>query len=261
MTPGDYHALLDDLQGWAEGNPDVLALVAVGSTSGIRRRPDEWSDHDLLIVTVTGTAERYRSNLSWLPEAHRLVLAHRGTPEALALVRDDGHLMELAIFDDAALEHLDFDTHRTLTGNAALARRLEQMRQRTDRRLDTVDPTGNIRAGQLIFELLVGLKRYARGESLSAHQRIRGTAIELLLGLIADFVAPEVAGAGLDRLDPHRRFERAYPTRAKRLQAALDADVPTSATAIVRLMAEDLATAIPMLTPPLLDTVQRALRR
>ena len=54
--------------------PEVLGLVAAGSfASG----PDEWSDHDFLVVAEPSATSALRADPSWLPHHERLVLHHQ----------------------------------------------------------------------------------------------------------------------------------------------------------------------------------------
>jgi hypothetical protein len=71
-----YHAWIDQLTGWATSAPDVIGLVAVGSTSRTSDQPDEHSDHDLFVVTLDDAAAGRRADLSWLPHAKRIVMVH-----------------------------------------------------------------------------------------------------------------------------------------------------------------------------------------
>ena len=62
MNPADYRRFLAELTVWADAHPDVLGLVALGSTAGTTHQPDEWSDHDVWLVTVDGTAAGLRDD-------------------------------------------------------------------------------------------------------------------------------------------------------------------------------------------------------
>jgi hypothetical protein len=86
-------------------------------------------------------------------------------------------------------------------------------------------------------QLVVGIKRFARGERLSAHDRIRGEAVRQLLTL-ADALSANYPDPGACVVDPFRRFEPRRPELAARLLAALE--LPTLVCAAVLI---DLATA------------------
>ena len=73
MQRDQYDRFLAVLTEWAEGDPRVLGLVVLGSTAGVGRRPDEWSDHDFFVVSRDGAADELRADRSWLPDADRIV--------------------------------------------------------------------------------------------------------------------------------------------------------------------------------------------
>jgi lincosamide nucleotidyltransferase len=249
-----YNRVLGRLTDWAAGQPAVLGFVAVGSTAGTSRTPDQWSDHDLILVTREGAAQAYRDDLSWLPDAQRIVVSRRETEHAYCVILDDGHLMEIAVFNDSELDTLDVNSYRVLLDHAGLAHRLARMMEQTTVRLANTDIEGNARLQHLLTELVVGLSRYGRGEHLSAHHRVRAQALPILLALIADFT-PAEASSDLDGLDPHRRFELAYPRRGAHLLAALERPIPETVGVMLRLI-EDLVGVIPAATPQAVDAVR-----
>src|SRR5215468_6331939 len=77
MTPEAHAAFAAALLKRLEADPDVLGLVFLGSSSGEPPAPDAFSDHDLFVVTRPGAQERFRTDLSWLPNAADLVLSFR----------------------------------------------------------------------------------------------------------------------------------------------------------------------------------------
>ena len=88
---------------WAERRSDVLGVVALGSTASTDHRPDRYSDHDLFVVTVNGAAQALRDDVGWLPDAHRIALCHTETRHGRGVVYDDGHLVEIAVFEPGEL--------------------------------------------------------------------------------------------------------------------------------------------------------------
>ena len=92
--------------------------------------------------------------------------------------------------------------------------------------------------------LIVGLGRDAWGESLSAHERIRGQALTLLLSLARDF-APAENDTPTDNRDPYRRVERAHPEIRGRLTAGLGAPLPELAATMLSLLEAHLSDRVP----------------
>ena len=106
---------------WAERRSDVLGVVALGSTAATDHRPDRYSDHDLFVVTVDGAAQALRDDVGWLPDAHRIALCHTETRHGRGVVYDDGHLVEIAVFEPGELHVCRVNAFRVLhdTGDVA----------------------------------------------------------------------------------------------------------------------------------------------
>ena len=248
MRHQEYQALTAALTAWATNEPAVIGLVAVGSTSGVDREPDEWSDHDVLVITIAGAGSRLLSNLAWLPDAHRIAVRFVENDRGRSFIYDDGHLIELAILDESDLDDRSLNAYRILIGHDRIGERLATIAQRTAEREVAGDTEGTTRYHGFVKEIVIGVGRYGRGETLSANHRIRGTAMTNLLSLLGDFLPPERAHT-LDNLDPHRRFEQAYPTYAARLNRALGCAIPELVDEMLRVAEQALVGRIDAVTP------------
>src|SRR5262249_45257236 len=98
MTPA-FAAFTAALVARLEADPDVIALVMVGSASGLPPAPDEFSDHDFFVITRTGAQERFRCECAWLPDAESIALSFRDTAHGLKVLYASGHIAEFAVFD------------------------------------------------------------------------------------------------------------------------------------------------------------------
>ncbi|MDQ5975545.1 MAG: hypothetical protein QG661_2754, partial [Actinomycetota bacterium] len=76
---------VDTLIATAEADPHVVGLVLAGSSAQPWRR-DRWSDHDFLMITADGTPERYRTDLSWLPDNEQIAFWFRETAHGLKVL-------------------------------------------------------------------------------------------------------------------------------------------------------------------------------
>ncbi len=234
MTPDAYARFTDAVAARAAADPDVVALVLVGSTSGDAPVPDAWSDHDLFLVTRPGKQERYRHDPGWLPDAERIVLWHRETLHGVKVIWDDGHLAEVAVFDPDELVLARVNRYRVPVDKADVAARMRQVAEATRRRAATERPDTRWLGGQFLGALLVGACRAARGERLSGHALVRTTALAHLVELARRRLSA-AEDAAPDDLDPLRRVERGWPTLAAALGTALDRPVPAAALALLDL--------------------------
>lgn len=236
MTPTQHRAFTAALLARLAADPDVVGLVGLGSTSGLPPGPDEFSDHDLFVVTRPGAQERFRRRLDWLPTLDGpVVLAFPETAHAVKVVFEGGHLAEIAVFDEEELDLARVNRYAVLLDRGEVAARLARVRQATRTAASAAAPGEEWLTGQLLTNLLVGSSRAARGERLSGHQLVRVSALGHLVALLRAGLPP-AAAAGLDDLDPLRRLEGALPEVARELDEALRLPVPAAARALLGIL-------------------------
>lgn len=260
MDRRSYDALTAAMVEWARSRDDVIGVVALGSTAGTSRQPDEWSDHDVFVVTLDGAAQALRDDLSWLPYPDRHAVRYAETVHGRGVIYDDGHLVELAVFDDTELDVVSVNAFRVLHDRRGLADRLAALAARTTEQAAADDVDGVYRVHQLVKHLIVGAARAVRGEVLSGSEHVRGFTVKHLTSLVASSVPPEEPGA-LDNLDPLRRFEQVYPATGARIGTALEQPVLRAAEALLAIAEELLPGRVPAATPEAFVPVRRVLAR
>lgn len=219
----------------AAADPDVLGLVLVGSTAETFR-VDEWSDHDFFWVVKNGVGERYRTDLSWIPNIESAVLQPRETDHGLKVVFDNGRVLEFAVFEDSELELAGLNAYDVAVDKTNIAERCVALAAKS--------------ADQPAFEwakefelflslILIGVGRARRGELLIAGQFIRSYVLNHLLGLIRAAHAPVPGTEGKeDNLNRFRRFEVQYPSLGRRIENAMQKDIDAAALDLVNIAAE-----------------------
>jgi hypothetical protein len=253
VDSSSYQRFTEHIRSWADANPDVTGLVAVGSMADRGRSPDEWSDHDFWIVADAKAVAAIRDDPSWLPDPDRIILEYVETEHGRNVIYDDGHLIEFAVFAHEELEITRANEYRVLVDKADLETRMAAIVRASEE--DVVDEATVF--GRFVGQMVIGLTRYGRGELLSADSMIRKWALENLLTLIG-WIVPAETPASLDNLDPRRRFERAFPTLAARLDVA--ANLPETASIMIDL-AEELLDAIPTNTVTVRSTLRSLVAR
>src|SRR5262249_41721446 len=128
VTPEAHAAFTAALLDRLSADADVVGVVLLGSSSGIPPGPDEFSDHDLFVVTRPGAQERFRTDLGWLPDAAEVVLAFRETPHGVKALCATGHLVELAAFDVDELALARVNRYRVALDRADVVTRMERVR-------------------------------------------------------------------------------------------------------------------------------------
>lgn len=235
------------------GDARVLGLIAAGSTAaGIAtgdgtpsRQPDQWSDHDLLLITIPGEQDTFRLGQFWLPEPDRIVLNFQETEHARNILYDDGHLVEAAVFDPDEMHVMRINAYQVLldranlTGSLDITQRMTEIKAATDRWTAQHTSTDEYLSGKFLVNLLVGVNRYRRGEVISATAFVKSYSLDHLLPLLvrygADFEDAPPDRALIDNLDPLRRFEFAFPKLGALVNALLKQDIPAAATGLLLL--------------------------
>jgi hypothetical protein len=235
MDPEAHRNFLEIIRARLEADPDVIGLVALGSTSGESPPPDEFSDHDLFVVTRSGAQPRFRTDLSWLPDPGSLVLSFEETAHGVKALYASGHLVEFAAFDLEELALARVNRYAVLLDRADVAARMARVRAAS-----AAPPAEDERwlRGQFLTNLVVGAGRAARGERLSGHQLVRVSALGHLVALLRRPLTGPPA-AQLDDLDRFRRLERALPGVSAELDRALVLPVVAAARALLAVAARE----------------------
>jgi hypothetical protein len=223
-----------------EADPHVVGLILVGSSAETTRR-DQWSDHDFLLVTDEGTPERYRTELTWLPESDQIGYWFRETPHGLKALYRSGLLVEFAVFDRAefagcAISHYSVPIDRGGIADMAAAIASRSLQPRA------VDRLAEYR--NLLSLLYSATGRARRGERLSANVFVRNHATDHLLRLLRDLL-PEDRRGQLDDLDVWRRFEKAEPGLGAEIDDALNRPVEEAARALLDIADRELRSRWP----------------
>jgi hypothetical protein len=200
------------------GDERVLGLVMLGSASETRRIPDQWSDHDFFVVTISGEQEGFRQRRDWLPDADQIVLHVRETEHGVKVIFRNDHLIEFAVFDLQEISRAWVNDYRVLFDHSggAISEMLTGLTQQ--RKAGSQNEERDL--AMFLSLLYVGAGRVRRGEILSGQRFIKDFALLHLLPVLMNRI-PAQEGAHLDNFDPFRRFERAYPQLAPQLHAAL----------------------------------------
>lgn len=251
----EYRAFEATLQRKLEADPRVLGLIAVGSMAQRETQPDDWSDHDFLVVVSHGAQEEFRNRTDWLPDPERLVYRFRETAHGVKALYDHGHLIEFAVFDPDELYVARIDQCRVVFDRADVARRMAEVGRATADWLRSEAPSDEYLVGQLVTAILVAYGRWVRGERLSARAFL-GQAVGHFVRLAGRYVPAEVPGVAAS-IDPQRRFERGYPALGAALDEVLARPVPAAAAGLLELARRELAARVPSFPEAAADVVRR----
>jgi hypothetical protein len=236
METTEYQRFTEELRRRLEADARVVGLVALGSMAGRDYAPDAFSDHDFFVVTRPGEQEHFRRETGWVPEAGRLVLWMRETVHGVKALFDNGHLLEFAVFSPEELHLARVNRYRVLLDRGGMEETLAAVARNTAQQ---GAPDDGWLLGQFLTQLLIGAGRYARGERISGHSRVKEEALRHLVRLLARHVYSEHA-ALLDDLDAVRRFERVFPALGQELNTALAQEMPQAALRMLDLAEREL---------------------
>ena len=222
-------AFNDSLTLSAQKNADVLGLILVGSTAETFRA-DEWSDHDFFLVVKPGKGERFRQDLSWLPEYAEIAFSARETDHGLKVVYKKGYVLEFAVFEDEELELASVNSWAVPVDKRKIADRVKAIQNRTNPKTFTVEEDWSL----FLATILIAIGRARRGEKLIAGQGIRTRALNHALGLLRAARQPQDGTANYeDNLDRFRRVEIQFPQEAKILNEISQLPVEAGAKALL----------------------------
>jgi hypothetical protein len=238
ITPGSAPHLLarlDLIAAGLEASGRALALLGLGSVGAELDRADRFSDLDFFVVARPGQVEALLDDLSWLGGG--LIQAFRNTPDGFKVLFAGGVFGEFAVFDEAALRGAAFVNARVVwrapDAPADLPLHPRPQAARTEP-LSAAQRAHHL--GEALTNLLIGVRRFRRGERLSAWQFTQVYALGHALALAADATTPQPGWA--DAFGLERRFEVRFPAVAARLDACLPGLVgmPGAALAILDLL-------------------------
>ncbi len=205
MNLPEYNAFAEQLRRNLEADPRVVGLIACGSMAQLDTRPDDWSDHDFLVVVQPGLQEGFREHLGWLPDADRVAYRFRETAHGLKLLYESGHMLEFAVFDPDELRVGRFNRFRVLLDRADLQRRMEEIAATTREARRAEAPSDAFAIGQVLTGVLVAYGRWVRGERLSARSFLINMVVPNLVQLFRKYGTAAGGTGTTDNLDPLRR--------------------------------------------------------
>ncbi|GGR79910.1 hypothetical protein GCM10008960_03460 [Deinococcus sedimenti] len=218
-----------------EASGRALALLGLGSVGAELDRADRFSDLDFFVVARPGQVGTLLDDLAWLGGG--LAYAFRNTPDGFKVLFGDGVYGEFAVFDEAALRGAAFVNARVVWRSPDAPADLPLHLRPQEAQVAPL--SGGKRdhlLGEALTNLLVGVRRFRRGEQLSAWQFTQVYALGNALALATNATSPAPGWA--DAYGLERRFEQRFPALATRLVACLPGvdGTPGAALAILDLL-------------------------
>ena len=241
MDSIDYQSFLDELTSALEADPQVLGLIALGSTADAAYR-DRWSDHDFWVITAPGSQARYLDTVSWLPRAADILMTVRHRPSGRDALYGNGHKVEFAVFDPTEAVNGKIERFRVLIDRGDIGGLAEAIRLRTREEREGVLARPD-KLENLCMLLWTACERWERGERLAAQRYIQFSIDRLLDLLVAHggLKSPHAA----DSLDARRRLEQTEPELGRELGRMVSLAPAEAGVALIELAQKRLKAVAP----------------
>lgn len=238
MTPDRLLAGLDAIAVSLSQRPQASALLALGSCGLKVSRLDAYSDLDFFVIVEESAKQDFIANLDWLTTGSPMVFAHRNTIDGWKTLDQDGVFCEFAVFHASELSAIPYSEGRIVWARDGFD--MSCLQPSSERDIDDLSWLSI----EAMTNILVGLKRYLRGEKLSAWRCICVDGADQVCRALQ-------ANGGDDPYNPWRRLEVSNALMAAQLGDAIGKhDAVHAARALVGLLVK--ASHIPK---PILDEV------
>jgi hypothetical protein len=227
---------LDQIAHWLEQTKKAKALIGLGSVGQELERLDTYSDLDFFVIAEDGCKPEFLEPTHWLANIAPVAYSFQNTSDGSKLLFADGVFCEYAIFESHELNNIPFAPGRIVWKKAEV--------------LDSLaSPTLEIplhhhslewNLGEALTNILIGVKRFYRGEKLTAARFVQNYALDRVLELHATIQPNPV---GRDPFNPERRLEQRHPEFVAQMAEFIQGyeRTPESALALVSWLEQHFA--------------------
>lgn len=221
-----------------ESSGHALALIGLGSVGTELERIDEYSDLDFFAVVEEGYKQRYIQNLDWLSNIAPVAYSFQNTADGHKLLYADGIFCEFAVFEPGELKDIPFAPGRIVWKQPHVP---DSIAVPVHKESSGSTKSVEWQLGEALTNLLIGLKRFRRGERLSGSRFVQSYALDRVLDL-AELIEQE-SPYFKDQFGNERRLERRFPGISQRLPNFVQGyqHTPESALAILEFLERHFA--------------------
>ncbi len=195
-----------------EQSSKALALIGLGSVGLELERLDDHSDLDFFAIVADGHKAFFLEDLSWLAKLAPITYAVRNTADGFKLLFEDGIFCEFAVFELYELSGIPFVAGRIVWKAA----HIPDLIAVPSRHPSPAEFNLEWNLGEALTNIYIGLKRLARGETLSAAKFVQQYALDRILEL-AEHLEP-ATDALRDPFSRERRLEQRLPAFSSHLK-------------------------------------------
>jgi hypothetical protein len=219
-----------------EQSKRALALIGLGSIGLELERLDEHSDLDFFVIAEAGFKQEFLERLDWLICLSPVAYVFQNSADGFKLLYEDGVFCEFAIFEISQLASIPFAPGRIIWKKTGVPEHIAIPKLEIPRHAHSLE--WNL--GEALTNVLIGLKRFYRGEKLTAARFVQQYAVDRVLELHQSLQASEPLR---DPFNPERRLEQRYPEFATHIAEFVQGyeRTPESALAIVDWLEQHFA--------------------
>lgn len=183
--------------------PQAIALFRPLSNETFSRDSDE----GIILQGVVKKGSKYAllDNLSWLSTVQHIAFAYPRSKDGYRVLFSDGVFCDFSLHEKKELLDTMPDDKTLLWSESGFNKGLAVPEMRSD--IDTEQP--NWLLGEMLTNMIIGLRRFAQGEKLSAYECIQQNALSKLISLILLW-HPESQGK-MPTQDQSRFIEQHFP--------------------------------------------------
>jgi hypothetical protein len=207
----------------------ALALIGLGSVGAELERLDEYSDLDFFAIVQDGCKTKFLTDLGWLTNLEPVAYTFQNTEDGFKLLYADAVFCEFAVFELHELESALFTAGRIVWKAAHIPDSIVQSTNHPSQKEHRFEHS----LGEALTNLYIGVKRFARGERLSAARFVQQYAVDRVLELAESLEAPQ--NALRDPFSRERRLEQRLPALAGQLGQFIQGYERTPSSALALL--------------------------
>jgi lincosamide nucleotidyltransferase B/F len=212
-----------------EGSNQALALIGLGSVGLELERLDEHSDLDFFVIVQDGHKHDFLDNLDWLTSLAPVAYVFMNSLDGHKLLYEDGVFCEFAVFEAFELTKIPFAPGRIVWKKPDAPESLATPQLKSNQHTHSLE--WNL--GEALTNVLIGVKRFYRGEKLSAARFVQQYAVDRVLELHETLNTQEQSLR--DPFNPERRLEQRHATFSQHVAAFVQGYERTPASALAIL--------------------------
>lgn len=184
----------------------ALALIGLGSVGQELSRLDEYSDLDFFAIVEDGFKQDYLKDLGWLESIAPVAFCFKNTRDGFKLLYTDDIFCEFAVFEMQELAQIPFAAGRMVWRKPEVP---ESIATPLLEPQISPSPDPDFALGEALTNLYIGLKRFRRGEKMSALRFVQQYALHHVLTLAENLETEQ--SVLRDMFSAERRIEQRLP--------------------------------------------------